>query len=110
AGRSDEARARAAEIAQLDPQDKRLARNRLFTLHMALGDLAEAELDARRQLSGSPRQRAEGTYGIALIDLYWGRFDAGVRGVLASADAYDALGVTGAAARMRNVAARQAGL
>ena len=99
--------ARAAELAQLDPEDKRLARSRLFTLHMALGDLAEAELDARRQLSGSPAQRAEGTSGIALIDLYWGRFDAGVRGLLASADAFEALGITVAAARQRYLAGRQ---
>ena len=109
-GRRDEARARAAELAQLDPDDKRLARGRLFTLHMALGDLAEAELDARRQLSGSPRQRAEGLSEGALIDLYWGRFDAGVRGLLASADAYDAIGATVAAARQRSIAGRQAWL
>jgi tetratricopeptide (TPR) repeat protein len=108
AGRLDEARARAAELAQLDPEDKRLARGRLFTLHMALGDLAEAERDARRQLSGSPTQRAEGMSGLAVIDLYWGRFDAGVRGLVAAADAYDAIGQTVAAARVRFVAGRQA--
>ncbi|HEY0993735.1 MAG TPA: hypothetical protein VGD80_42060, partial [Kofleriaceae bacterium] len=110
AGRRDDALARAAELAQLDPEDKRLARSRLFTLHMALGDLAEAELDARRQLSGSPAQRAEGTSDIALIDLYWGRFDAGMRGLLASADAFEALGTTVAAARQRYLAGRQAWL
>jgi tetratricopeptide (TPR) repeat protein len=110
AGRRDEASALAAELAQLDPEDKRLARGRLFTLHMALGDVAEAELDARRQLSGSASQRAEGTSGIALIDLYWGRFDTGVRGLLASADAYDAIGATVAAARTRCIAGRQARL
>jgi tetratricopeptide (TPR) repeat protein len=110
AGRRDDAMARAAELAQLDPDDKRLARGRLFTLHMALGDLPEAELDARRLLSGSPAQRAEGISGIALIDLHWGRFDAGVRGLLDSSDAYEALGVTVSAARQRYLAGRQARL
>jgi serine/threonine-protein kinase len=110
AGRREQAKARAVELAQLDPEDKRLARGRLFTLHMALGDLAEAELDARRQLSGSPGQRAEGTSEIALIDLYWGRFEAGVRGLLRSADAYEAIGLTVSAARQRCVAGRQAWL
>src|SRR5262249_10199673 len=78
AGRRDEPGARAAELAQLAPEDKRLARNRLFTLHMALGDLAEADVDARRHLTGSPSQRAEGTSGIGLIDLHWGRFELGL--------------------------------
>jgi tetratricopeptide (TPR) repeat protein len=92
----------------MDPEDKRLARSRLFTLHMALGDLAEAEVDARRQLTGSPAQHAEGTGGVALIDLHWGRFDRGLDELRASADAFDALGLTVSAARERSIAGRQA--
>ncbi|HMG54117.1 MAG TPA: tetratricopeptide repeat protein, partial [Kofleriaceae bacterium] len=110
AGRRDEARARADELARLDPEDKRLARNRLFTLHMALGDLAEAEVDARRQLTGAPSQRAEGTGGVALIDLHWGRFERGVGELAAAADQFDALGMTVSAARERYLAGRQAWL
>jgi tetratricopeptide (TPR) repeat protein len=110
AGRTDEARARAAELAQFDPEDKRLAERQMFTLHMALGDLAEAELDAERQLTGSSLQHAEGTESAAMIDLHWGRFDSGLRDLAAAADAYDAGGATALAARARTIAGRQAWL
>jgi predicted Ser/Thr protein kinase len=110
AGRPGEARAHAAVLGRLDADDKRRTQSRLFVLHMALDDLAEAELDAQRELSGSPEEHAEGVANAARIDLYWGRFDRGVRGLLASADEYEALGTTVAAAARRYLAGRQAWL
>ncbi|TMQ05018.1 MAG: hypothetical protein E6J91_41755, partial [Deltaproteobacteria bacterium] len=65
ARRPAEARARAAELARFDPEDKRLANYDLFSLHMALGDLDEAELDAQRQLTGSAGQRVDGSASLA---------------------------------------------
>jgi len=108
AGRTAEARARAAELATLDPDDKRLARSGLFKLHMALGDPAEAEADARRQLTGTASERADGTSSLALLDLYWGRFADGLRGLVTAAEQYDALGSSSTAAGRRMLAAQQA--
>jgi len=110
AGRPGEARARADELARFDPDDKRLAQHQMFTLHMALGDLDEAELDAQRQLTGSAGQHADGTASLAMIDLYWGRFESGLRDLMASTDALDAAGETTRAARVRTLAGRQAWL
>ncbi len=110
AGHTAEARARSAELATLDPDDKRLARSGLFMLHMALGDPAEAEADARRNLTGTATERADGTSSLALLDLYWGRFADGVHGLVAAADLYDANGMTTTAAGRRMLAAQQAAL
>jgi tetratricopeptide (TPR) repeat protein len=110
AGRPGEARARADELARFDPDDKRLATHQMFALHMALGDLAEAEIDAQRQLTGAANQHADGTASLARIDLYWGRFERGLRDLMASADALDAAGATMAAARNRTRAGRHAWL
>jgi hypothetical protein len=75
---------------------------------MALGDPAAAEVDARRQLTGSDQDRADGMMGLALLDLYWGRFAVGLQGLLEAADLYDRLGLTQSGSRARDVAARNA--
>ncbi|HEX3476064.1 MAG TPA: protein kinase [Kofleriaceae bacterium] len=105
-GRRDEARARLDEIDRLAPDDKRLAGPVLFTLHMAFGDLAEAELDAQRELAAGPR--AQGVWHTARLDLYWGRFDAGLRRLMESAELFDATGASAWAAGLRYTAGRQA--
>ncbi|HEX2692018.1 MAG TPA: protein kinase [Kofleriaceae bacterium] len=106
AGRRDEARARLDEIDRLDPDDKRLAGMVIFGLHMALGELAEAELDTQRELAAG--MRILGTWHTAWLDLYWGRFEAGLRGLLAAAEQYDAMGASAWAGSARYIAGRQA--
>ena len=71
---------------------------RLFTLHIQLGELAQAEVDARRELGGRPCSARAGLRYLALIDLYWGRFDDGIAGLEAAAAACDALGLSDCAA------------
>ncbi len=105
-GRRDEARARLDEIDRLDPDDKRLAGPALFGLHMAFDDLAEAELDAQREIAAGPS--AQGAWHTARLDLYWGRFDAGLRHLLESAEHFDAAGSSAWAATARFTAGRQA--
>nr|HEX4313397.1 serine/threonine-protein kinase [Kofleriaceae bacterium] len=108
AGRIAGARAIDRELAAAPPDDKRDARDRLFTLHVVLGDLAAAETDARRELAGTRMQRSDGLRHVALVDLYWGRFDAGLSGLDASAASKAALGFDDGAALDRLQAGRQA--
>jgi tetratricopeptide (TPR) repeat protein len=75
---------------------------------MALGDLAAAEIDARRMLAGTPTEHAIGMGSLAKIDLYWGRFDDGLRGLLASADEFDTAGAPHWASSQRYNAGRHA--
>ena len=104
----DEARARAAELATMEPDDQRNALWRIFSLHMALGDPAEAEIDARRNLVGEFTAPIEGRCALSLLDLYWGRIDSGIDGVLACADALEAHGASEDAASERLTIARAA--
>src|SRR5262249_44351656 len=108
AGRRDEARGLAHELDRRDSGDKRLTGSALFALHMALGDLAEAELDVQRELAAGSQPL--GAMHGAQLDLYWGRFDAGLRGLAASAEQFDAAGATTSAANERYFTARQAWL
>jgi tetratricopeptide (TPR) repeat protein len=110
AGRRDEARARADELDRRDPEDRGFDQDSLFRLHMALDNLAEAEVDARRLLASTTLQHARGTSDLAWIDLRWGRFETGLRDLVVSADQLDLAGGTSGAAYERYLAGRQAWL
>lgn len=109
-GREDAARALAAELANADVEDKRSARLAIYQLHMAVGEPGEAEVDARRLLTGTEGERAEGDAALALLDLYWGRFDRGISALLANSDEFAALGETTSSARQAYLAGHNAAL
>jgi tetratricopeptide (TPR) repeat protein/predicted Ser/Thr protein kinase len=101
AGDSALARTRAREIAQLPSDDQRLARRRLFELHMGLGDIAEAEADARRELSGGIEEQSTGRGHLALLELANGELAGGLATFEEAATATDRMGLTKAAAVLR---------
>jgi serine/threonine protein kinase len=83
-------------IDMADPDDKQGAflgerTNRLFALHMALGDVEEAAADARRLVMGSGIQHAQGQEALARIALSRGAFDEGLEGLGATAAEYEGL-------------------
>jgi tetratricopeptide (TPR) repeat protein len=94
----DEAAARAqlAVIARADPDDKQGAflserTNRLFALHMALGEVDEAAADARRLAMDPGLRHAQGQAALAAIDLSRGAFDEGLAKLGATAEEYEHL-------------------
>jgi tetratricopeptide (TPR) repeat protein len=96
AGDAAAARAHVAILAAADPEDKQGAStseqsNRLFELHLALGDIQEASADARRLMAGSPLQRAQGRAALAAVDLARGAFDDGLAEMAAAAEEYERL-------------------
>jgi serine/threonine protein kinase len=102
----DEAAARAhlRIMAAADPEEKRDAlagehNNRLFLLHMSLGDVEEAAIDGRRLLTGSGARHAQGQIALASVELSRGAFDAGLDALGAAAAEYEALKMETAAAR-----------
>jgi tetratricopeptide (TPR) repeat protein len=75
AGRLDEARARAREVARLHgPRDDALPD--LFEALVASDQISEARGIADRMLAGSPLARARGRYRVAMTSLFEGRFAA----------------------------------
>jgi predicted Zn-dependent protease len=80
----------------------------LFDMHMMLGDTASAEIDAERSMAGTTGENDAGTFELAMLDLFSGRFTSGLHALIASADALDARGAHDAAARRRYDLARQA--
>ncbi len=110
AGRRDDARALADQLDRLEPEDQHFVGGTIFELHMALGDLAAAEIDARRALAGMHEQHAHGLASLAQIDLYWGRFEAGLHGLASSADEFDGDGDGYWAANERDAQGRHAWL
>jgi len=96
----DEAGARGhlAILASADPADKQDASlgeqdNRVFELHMALGERDEAAADARRLMLGSGMRHAQGQAALAAVDLSRGAFADGLRKIAAAADEYETLRV-----------------
>ena len=92
AGRIADAHEEARRVASMAIDDRRLARERLFELHLALGDPAEADADARRVLTGTPHERAVGISQQGLLQLYWGQFLTAYDSLEASAQAFVAIG------------------
>jgi tetratricopeptide (TPR) repeat protein len=96
----DEAAARAhlAILRTADPEDKQGATlgeqtNRLFELHMALGELDDAAADARRLTLAEGIPHAQGVAAQAAIDLSRGAFDEGLAKLAAAAGEYERLHV-----------------
>ena len=93
------ARAHATIIDRADPVEKQLAlagsedENALATLHLELGDLAEAERDARRLLLGSPTEKAQGGLALGTLDLLRGAAASGIDQLGKAADLAAANGV-----------------
>src|SRR6185503_3227861 len=97
-GDVDGARAQLAIIESSDPEEKRDAfagehTNRLFALHMSLGEAEEALIDARRLLLGTGARHAEGQVALGAMYLSRGAFDAGLSALGAAATEYEALGM-----------------
>ena len=92
AGDADGARRHARIIDRADPAEKQMAlagneaENSLAALHLELGDLAEAERDARRLLLGSPTEKVQGGLAMGTIDLLRGAFGSGIDRLGAAAD------------------------
>ena len=107
AGEPEQARAHARIIDRADPVEKQLAlagsedENSLATLHLELGDLAEAERDARRLLLGSPTEKVQGRLALGTLDLLRGAFGAGIDQLGAAADLAAASGVETVATTLR---------
>ncbi len=107
AGDPEQARAHARIIDRADPLEKQRAlagsedENALATLHIELGDLAEAERDARRLLLGSPTEKVQGGLVLGTIDLLRGAFPSGVDRVGAAADLAAENGVATVATTLR---------
>ena len=86
------ARRHARIIDRADPAEKQTAlagneaENSLAALHLELGDLVEAERDARRLLLGSPTEKVQGGLALGTIDLLRGAFGSGVDRLGAAAD------------------------
>jgi tetratricopeptide (TPR) repeat protein len=107
-GQLDAARREIEGASHGDASSRASARSSLFAYHMAVGDVAEATAEARRMLAGTPRQRIAGALGLALVDLYDGRFDTGLDGYRSAAASWDQIGMTTSSSRTRFEAARLA--
>jgi serine/threonine protein kinase len=95
-GEERTARGQLAVIAMADPDDKQSAflgerTNRLFALHMALGEVEDAAVDARRLIREPGLRHAQGLAAQAAIDLSRGAFDEGLAKLAATAAAYEGL-------------------
>ncbi|HEU5056871.1 MAG TPA: tetratricopeptide repeat protein, partial [Kofleriaceae bacterium] len=107
AGEPERARAHARIIDRADPNEKQRAlagsedENSLATLHLELGDLAEAERDARRLLLGSPTEKVQGQLALGTLDLLRGAFPSGVDQLGAAADLAASSGVATVATSLR---------
>jgi hypothetical protein len=91
-GRFDDARSEAARIEHADPDAKREVGRQLFMLHMALDQPELAEVDVRRLTTGSPLERAQAARFLGALELYRGRFAAGLDQIASAAEAYDTEG------------------
>ena len=102
---NDETRTRAhlPVVLKADPEEKESAFvggivNRVFALHMALGDREAAMADARRLLMGTGVRHAQGLAAVAAAQFGGGAFEDGLARLVESAAEWEALG-------MRNLAA-----
>ena len=107
AGEGERAREHARIIDRADPVEKQRAlagsedENSLATLHIELGDLAEAERDARRLLLGSPTEKVQGGLALGTIDLLRGAFGSGIDQLGSAADLAAQSGVETVATGLR---------
>jgi hypothetical protein len=102
-GDEPSARAHLAVVRAADHEDKQDAfigelTNRVFVLHMTLGERDDAEADSRRLLLGPGIRHAQGLLALAAVELCRGDFDRGLTTLASAADGYDAVHMEAAAA------------
>jgi tetratricopeptide (TPR) repeat protein len=93
AGDEASAREQAAVLAMADAGEKQ--GGSLFDLHMTLGDVEAAAVDARRLLAEPGVPHAHGLAALGTIDLARGDFDQGLAKLDAAAAEYERLHVDG---------------
>lgn len=93
------ARAEREVIAHAGPDDKQEAfvterMNRVFLLHMGLGDIEDAAADARRLMLEPGVRHAQGQIAMGVVDLARGAFDDGLAALAAAAGELERAGMS----------------